>query len=266
MVQTPTTEVDVAEITEGDNSTQTLSLATASTLDATIPTSVLPTFPPVSTSPLCIGTSSQALEVPPTRVTMVTPTSRLSQMMPPIPTSTTAIPTNIYHSALVKRRTKSPKPEKLLSFEAILPMLQTLDPFHQAFPSPVNRELFHHFLQSTSRIIVALDNPHHNNNPFVSVALPLALSEGCNIARDGARHALLSLTAAHQHHQLRQSSQQKSLEMLQASDREKRLAMASMISDMTVNFQADIDFLLATCMILKTRDVSGTVVCADHRY
>lgn len=47
--------------------------------------------------------------------------------------------------------------------------------------------------------------------------------------------------------------------MLRASAREKRLATASMISNVAINFQADIDFLLATCMILKTRDVSRDI-------
>jgi hypothetical protein len=185
------------------------------------------------------------------------PTS--SDLFPPIPATTNLqqLSEDLSTSTLVKRRaaartTTSTEPAAL---DPAMPILQSLDPLLQAFPSETNRELFHHFLRSTSRIVVAMNGPDRGNNPFVSIAIPFALADSYSPARDGVRHALLSLTAAHQHHQHREISTSRSEEMLEASNREKQLAMASMISSVAGNKQSDIDILLVTCMILKARDV-----------
>lgn len=141
------------------------------------------------------------------------------------------------------------------------PLAPPSDPISNAFPSAANRRLFHQFFNMTSSIVVAMGNransSNQSKNPFLAVSLPLILLDVDSPARAAFRLGVLSLGAAHLHHSYMGSSAEHSQQMLVETTSAKRQAGAHMILSLSKEGDKNIDLLLATCMAVKTRDVSG---------
>jgi len=142
------------------------------------------------------------------------------------------------------------------------PLLSSPDPLAVAFPSPSSRRLFHHFVSLTSSIVVAMSaasSPNNKNrNPILNVALPLMVHDAESPARAAFRLGVLSLAAGHLHHQYLvhgTSANPDATNMLVETRRARRHADAQMLLSLTRQGDAELDLVLATCMMLKTRDV-----------
>jgi hypothetical protein len=153
-------------------------------------------------------------------------------------------------------------PASLMSFSA--PMMHSPDPIAVAFPSASSRRLFHHFFSLTSSIVVAMSGSqgqtpnNRNKNPILNVSLPLIVHDADSPARTAFRLGVLSLAAGHLHHQyldFGNPGSEDANNMLVETRRARRHADAQMLLSLTRQGDAELDLVLATCMMLKVRDV-----------
>lgn len=183
---------------------------------------------------------------------------------PPIPQRQISMET----STLVKRRQSRLPDEPVLDMpmstlaarDPTKLVTSSLDPLSGAFPTPASRRLFHHFFSLTSSIVIAMNcqRSTRKRNPILNISLPLLACDTDSPARTAFRLGILSLAAGHLHHQYLDSGagvDHDACELLAETRRSRRHASAHMLLSLTRQGDAELDLLLATCMMLKTRDV-----------
>ncbi|KAL1407159.1 hypothetical protein Q8F55_006573 [Vanrija albida] len=146
---------------------------------------------------------------------------------------------------------KSRKPSTPATFELVPGPHAPLDPFMHAFPTASARNLFKHYVDSTSSIVTAMGRIKPGQNPFLAVSLPLVLSDTSSPACAALRFSLLTTSAVHILH-LR-GGQAK--DVAELCDRLKRLAIGYTVMSQASENAEDADLVLAACCILTTRDV-----------
>jgi hypothetical protein len=144
------------------------------------------------------------------------------------------------------------------------------DPFFHAFPLASHRRLFHHFLNNTSSIVVALGLRDRSKNPLLAVSLPMITLDNENPARAALRMAVLSLGAVHLYHVHKTAAEYavadgklaevqvlnaQADEMMDEARKTKKQALGQMMLSLIKDQEQHIDILLATCSTIKTRDV-----------
>jgi hypothetical protein len=70
-----------------------------------------------------------------------------------------------------------------------------IDVLSNAFPTPTARQLFHHYCNSTSRILITMGNI--GPNPLLSLCTPVKLLDTFSAASAALRMALLSASVTH---------------------------------------------------------------------
>lgn len=224
------------------------------------------------------------------QVMNMTPTARQGVAAPAPNIVAVEAPANLSlgRSALVRRRNATRTPPDTSNNNGMvcfsngfsMPQQTMPDPFFHAFPLASHRRLFHHFLNNTSSIVVALGLRDRNKNPFLAVSLPMISLDNENPARAALRMSVLSLGAAHLHHVHRSaaalattdaeknpaskgaaaaqiaSSLAQAKEMMQEARKTKKQAFGQMMLSLSKDGDQHLDILLATCNTLKTRDVS----------
>ena len=126
-----------------------------------------------------------------------------------------------------------------------------------AFPSAAARHLFHHYISSTSRIVIALGNDDMSQNPILAVALPMVLLDTNSPACAALRLSLLSTAAAHLDHLQPGGQLVKTNDMNVLAQKMKKQAMGHLVMSLTRNGDDELDVILAVCVITLIRDVSG---------
>jgi hypothetical protein len=189
-------------------------------------------------------------------------------------------PTNLSltRSALVRRRNATRTPPDASNTFALqagmagfqLNSQMMPDPFFHAFPLASHRRLFHHFLNNTSSIVVALGLRDRSKNPLLAVSLPMITLDNENPARAALRMAVLSLGAVHLYHVHKTASENaladnkstdvqvhkaQAEEMMDEARKTKKQALGQMMLSLIKDQEQHIDILLATCSTIKTRDV-----------
>lgn len=125
-----------------------------------------------------------------------------------------------------------------------------------AFPSAAARHLFHHYISSTSRIVIALGNDDMSQNPILAVALPMVLLDTNSPACAALRLSLLSTAAAHLDHLQPGGQLVKTNDMNVLAQKMKKQAMGHLVMSLTRNGDDELDVILAVCVITLIRDVS----------
>lgn len=181
-------------------------------------------------------------------------------------------------SALVRRRNATRTPPDATNTFALqagmagfqLNSQMMPDPFFHAFPLASHRRLFHHFLNNTASIVVALGLRDKSKNPLLAVSLPMITLDNENPARAALRMAVLSLGAVHLYHVHKsacdlamaegkkgeaQMHKAQADEMMGEARSTKKQAQGQMMLSLIKDQEQHMEILLATCSTLKTRDV-----------
>ncbi|WOO84604.1 Aspercryptin biosynthesis cluster-specific transcription regulator atnN [Vanrija pseudolonga] len=143
------------------------------------------------------------------------------------------------------------RPSNPATFELVAGPHAPLDPFMHAFPTASARNLFKHYVDSTSSIVTAMGRIKPGQNPFLAVSLPLVLSDTSSPACAALRFSLLTTSAVHILH-LRGGQAR---DVAELCDRLKRLAIGYTVMSQASENAEDADLVLAACCILTTRDV-----------
>ncbi|KAL7419001.1 hypothetical protein Q5752_006685 [Cryptotrichosporon argae] len=222
--------------------------------------------PPAKKPRAMTGSSSRGqTAIALTRRSSASTRARAASLLPLVQAVSAPTSLTMGTSAIALRRARA-QPQ-LPTFSFALPSVTpstTMEPFMQAFPSPSARRLFHHYLTSTSTIVIAMgQRDDWSQNPFLAVSLPLISLNTESPARAALRLSLLSAAAAHIHH-LRLSGPGAGAvaaaelahdDMLAETRRAKRQATGKMLLSLSKEGDAELDAVLAACVIIMTRDV-----------
>lgn len=131
------------------------------------------------------------------------------------------------------------------------------DAIENVFPSADSKRLFHHVRSRTSNIVVAYGTDDGiARNPYMMFALDLMLKNVSTYAQTAFRHALLSLAAAHAHHESHQASADQRQQMIVRTVKSRRKAMLNLSISALKDKGDQTDLVLITCLTLHIRDVS----------
>jgi hypothetical protein len=158
-----------------------------------------------------------------------------------------ANPRPIPPPAPIAQRIYIPQPNPVVPSDAI----------ENIFPSADSKRLFHHVRSRTSHIIVAYGtNDGMTRNPFMSLAMDFMLKNVDTYAQTAFRHALLSLAAAHAHHESLQATPEQRQHMIVRTVKSRRKALINLDISRLKDKGDLTDLVLITCLTIHIRDVS----------
>ena len=138
------------------------------------------------------------------------------------------------------------------------------DAIENVLPSADSKRLFHHVRSRTSSIMVAYGtNDGVAKNPYMALVLDLMLKNVSTYAQTAFRHSLLSLAAAHAHHESLQASAEQKQQMLVRTAKSRRKALSNLAIGALRDRGDQVDLALVTCLTIHIRDVCFCVGLAD---
>lgn len=149
---------------------------------------------------------------------------------------------------------------------------QSIDHLASAFPSALGRQLFHHYITETSKILITMGNS--GPNPFLSLSEPLVLLDNNSPSSAALRMAILSTSVTHLKHitedktsiapLIRWAVSTDDHPMSVLGNKFKKASLANLTMSMgsdngSLSGEQGSDVVLATVVTIMTRDVSGRV-------
>jgi hypothetical protein len=89
-----------------------------------------------------------------------------------------------------------------VSVNTPIPQVPTTQALRSAFPSPLALQLFHHFANHASRILVTMGNNGPHKNPILTLCTPQRLLDTSSAAAAALRMSMLSTSVAHLENEL----------------------------------------------------------------
>jgi len=89
-----------------------------------------------------------------------------------------------------------------VSVNTPIPQIPTAQALQSAFPSPLALQLFHHFANHASRILVTMGNNGPHKNPILTLCTPQRLLDTSSAAAAALRMSMLSTSIAHLENEL----------------------------------------------------------------